>query len=194
MDQQTKNHIMEFFEGPTQAMGQTLIEFIENKENNVVAVDQVNNNIPESLHIYTDGACSGNPGRGGWGVAVFNSGNTAADLITTHCGGEGEKQTTNNRMELLAIIKAINFTSPKIPTTIYSDSDYCIKGINQWLAGWKAKGWKTATRKPIKNQDLWRRLDMARNGHQIEFKWIKAHNGHFGNEMADKLAVEGKDV
>lgn len=144
--------------------------------------------IPE-LIAFTDGACSGNPGPGGWGV-----------LLQARRGGEvvkerelkgGEPDTTNNRMELLAAITALESLSRASEITIVTDSAYVKNGINEWLPTWKRNGWKTSTRKPVKNEDLWRRLDTARAGHSVRWDWIKGHAGHPENERADELARAG---
>lgn len=138
------------------------------------------------VHIYTDGACKGNPGPGGWGV-FMQYGTHEKEL----CGGEHD--TTNNRMELLAVIKALH--ALKRPATIefFLDSEYVRKGITEWMANWKARGWKTAAKKPVKNQDLWQELDaaLAQSSHQIAWHWVKGHAGNPGNERADELANQG---
>ena len=134
--------------------------------------------------IYTDGACSGNPGPGGWGVLLQYNGKTK-EL----CGGEAE--TTNNRMELTAAIMAINSLKRRSTVELHTDSTYVKDGITKWMAGWKRNGWKTAARKPVKNQDLWLALDDAIAQHQINWKWVKGHAGDPGNEKADQLANEG---
>lgn len=136
------------------------------------------------IDIYTDGACSGNPGPGGWGVLV-----RAEEVETEFCGGE--PATTNNRMELLAVIEALrSFTQP-ITARVYTDSQYVQKGISQWIHDWKRRGWKTAGKEPVKNEDLWRRLDALAAGHTIEWHWVKGHNGHPENERVDALARTG---
>ena len=134
--------------------------------------------------IYTDGACSGNPGPGGWGALLQYKGKTK-EL----CGGEAE--TTNNRMELTAAIKAINSLKRRSTVELHTDSTYVKDGITKWMAGWKKNGWKTAARKPVKNKDLWLALDDAISQHQINWKWVKGHAGDPGNEKADQLANEG---
>ncbi|MCA3237821.1 MAG: ribonuclease HI [Curvibacter sp.] len=136
--------------------------------------------------IYTDGACKGNPGPGGWGV-LLRSGDVEKEL----CGGE--RETTNNRMELLAVIQALEALKRPCHVILHADSQYVLKGITEWLAGWKAKGWKTASRQPVKNVDLWQRLDalVAGAGHRIEWRWVKGHDGDPGNERADALANRG---
>jgi ribonuclease HI len=136
--------------------------------------------------IYTDGACKGNPGPGGWGV-YLRSGAVEKDL----CGGEA--QTTNNRMELTAVIEALKALKRPCRLLIYMDSEYVRKGITEWLPGWKARGWKTAAKQPVKNVDLWQALDALVNagGHDIDWRWVKGHAGDPGNERADALANRG---
>lgn len=137
------------------------------------------------IEIYTDGACSGNPGPGGWGV-LMRYGAHEKEL----CGGEAE--TTNNRMEMMAVIQALQAlkTQPS-KVTLYTDSKYVMQGITEWLEGWKAKGWKTASKKPVKNQDLWQEIDALVQAHNVTFKWVKGHAGHPDNERADELARRG---
>ena len=137
-----------------------------------------------TVDIFTDGACSGNPGPGGWGV-LLRYGDTEKEL----CGGEGA--TTNNRMELLAAIEAIEALKHPSRVRLHTDSTYVKDGITRWIRGWKANGWKTAARKPVKNVDLWQRLDAAAARHEIEWRWVKGHAGHPDNERADRLAREG---
>lgn len=134
--------------------------------------------------IYTDGACSGNPGPGGWGALLQYKGKTK-EL----CGGEPE--TTNNRMEMTAAIEAINSLKRHSTIELHTDSTYVKDGITKWMAGWKKNGWKTAARKPVKNKDLWLLLDDAISHHQINWKWVKGHAGDPGNEKADELANAG---
>jgi ribonuclease HI len=136
--------------------------------------------------IYTDGACKGNPGPGGWGVWL-KSGTHEREL----CGGEA--QTTNNRMELMAVIEALSALKRPCHVILHLDSEYVRKGITEWIHGWKAKGWITAAKQPVKNADLWQRLDalVASGGHSIEWKWVKGHAGDPGNERADALANQG---
>ena len=133
---------------------------------------------------YTDGACSGNPGPGGWGV-LLQWGDHERELS----GGAAE--TTNNRMELLAAINALESLKRDVPIDVYTDSTYVRNGITDWLKNWKARGWKTADRKPVKNADLWQRLEQAIAGHDVTWHWIKGHAGHDGNERADALARAG---
>jgi ribonuclease HI len=133
------------------------------------------------IDIFTDGACSGNPGPGGWGVILHWRG-TEKELA----GGEAE--TTNNRMELMAAIKGLESLSRPVKARVHTDSQYVKDGITRWIVKWKANGWKTAARKPVKNADLWRRLDEAANAHDVEWHWIRGHTGHPENERADELA------
>ena len=134
--------------------------------------------------IYTDGACSGNPGPGGWG-AVMISGAREREL----CGGE--LATTNNRMELMAAIQALEALNRPCRVELHTDSQYVKNGITQWINGWKAKGWRTADKSPVKNADLWQRLDAARARHDVDWRWVKGHAGHVMNERADELARRG---
>ena len=137
------------------------------------------------IEIYTDGACSGNPGPGGWGVLLRYKGHEK-EL----CGGEDE--TTNNRMEMMAVIQALeSLTRDDVKVHLYTDSKYVMDGVNQWLEGWKAKGWKTAAKKPVKNQDLWQRIDGLISDYNVTFFWVKGHAGHPDNERADELARAG---
>lgn len=137
--------------------------------------------------IYTDGACKGNPGPGGWGVLLRAADGTVKEL----CGGE--LGTTNNRMEMTAVIQALAQLKRPCQVTLHLDSQYVLKGITEWLAGWKAKGWQTASKQPVKNVDLWQRLDelVSGQGHAIEWQWVKGHAGDPGNERADALANRG---
>ncbi|WP_027347262.1 ribonuclease HI [Hamadaea tsunoensis] len=137
------------------------------------------------VEIYTDGACSGNPGPGGWG-AVLRWG----DHVKEIWGGDGGL-TTNNRMELMAAIQALESLSRNVSVRLHTDSSYVRNGITSWLAGWKRNGWRTADKKPVKNDDLWRRLDTAAAEHEIEWIWVKGHAGDPGNELADALANRG---
>jgi len=134
--------------------------------------------------IYTDGACRGNPGPGGWG-AILISGAHEREI----CGGE--LATTNNRMELMAAIQALELLKRPCDVELHTDSQYLRTGITEWINGWKARGWKTADKKPVKNDDLWKRLDEARARHKIAWRWVKGHNGHELNEKADELARKG---
>lgn len=135
------------------------------------------------VELYTDGACSGNPGPGGWG-ALLLYGEHRREL------SGGERATTNNRMELMAVIEGVRALKRSVPLTIYTDSVYVMKGITEWIAGWKRNGWKTAARKPVKNEDLWRELDSVLEGHDVRWQWVKGHDGNPGNERADALARE----
>jgi ribonuclease HI len=134
--------------------------------------------------IYTDGACSGNPGRGGWG-AVLESGRAKRELYG------GDPATTNNRMELMAAIQALEALKRPSTVTLYTDSKYLLDGITKWINGWQRNGWKTSAKQPVKNADLWRRLTEAMDGHDITWKWVKGHAGDPGNERADELARLG---
>ena len=141
------------------------------------------------LYAYTDGACSGNPGPGGWGaLLVARDGDTV--LRTRELQG-GEADTTNNRMELLAAIHALEALSRPSAVTVITDSAYVKGGVTQWIHGWKRNGWKTSTKKPVKNEDLWRRLDAAQARHDVTWEWVKGHAGHPENERADELARAG---
>jgi ribonuclease HI len=141
------------------------------------------------LVAYTDGACSGNPGPGGWGVLLIaRDGDTV--LKERELNG-GEPETTNNRMELLAAIEALEALSRPSALTIVTDSAYVKNGVTSWIHGWKRNGWRTAGRKPVKNDDLWRRLDEAQSRHDVTWEWVKGHAGHPENERADALARAG---
>jgi ribonuclease HI len=133
------------------------------------------------IEIFTDGACEGNPGPGGWGVLILEGG------ARRELSG-GERASTNNRMELTAAIEGLAATADAPLVHLYTDSKYVMLGITQWIAAWKKNGWRTADRKPVKNQDLWMALDQARQGRRIEWRWIKGHAGQEGNERADALA------
>lgn len=138
----------------------------------------------EIVRIYTDGACKGNPGPGGWG-ALLRSGTRERELYG------GEPATTNNRMELTAVIRALAALKRPSSVEVYTDSEYVMKGITEWLAAWKRRGWKTADRKPVKNADLWRELDEVARRHQVKWHWVRGHAGHPENERADALANRG---
>lgn len=140
----------------------------------------------KSVEIYTDGACRGNPGPGGWGV-LLRYGEHEKELYG------GEPDTTNNRMELTAAIQALDALTKPCRVTLYTDSRYVMQGITEWLDNWKARDWRTAARKPVKNADLWRALDTAAARHRVDWKWVKGHSGHDGNERADALANLGID-
>lgn len=139
-----------------------------------------------AVQIYSDGACKGNPGPGGWG-AWLKSADTHKELYG------GELGTTNNRMELTAVIEGLSALKRPCKVTLYVDSQYVLKGMTEWIVGWKAKGWKTASKQPVKNVDLWQRLDalVTAAGHEIEWVWVRGHNGDPGNEHADMLANRG---
>ena len=139
-----------------------------------------------TIEIYTDGACRGNPGPGGWGVLLI-----AGEHRKTMHGGEAE--TTNNRMELTAAIEALNALKRDESVVLYTDSKYVMDGIRSWLPNWKKRGWKTAARKPVKNKDLWQALDKAVSRHDVRWVWVKGHDGNPGNEEADALANRGID-
>ncbi len=141
------------------------------------------------LFAYTDGACSGNPGPGGWG-ALLIARNGEAVLKEREMSG-GESETTNNRMELMAAITALETLEKPSRITIVTDSSYVKDGITKWIFGWKAKGWKTASKKPVKNEELWKRLDAATQRHDVTWEWVKGHAGHPENERADELARAG---
>ncbi|PGH53848.1 ribonuclease HI [Azospirillum palustre] len=147
-----------------------------------------NINSPEAggktVDIFTDGACSGNPGPGGWG-AILRYGEVEKELYG------GEPATTNNRMELMAAIMALEALKKPVTVRLFTDSEYVKNGITKWIHGWKAKGWMTADRKPVKNVDLWQRLEEAKRQHEIEFHWVRGHAGHPENERADELARRG---
>ncbi len=138
------------------------------------------------VEMFTDGACRGNPGPGGWGV-LLRKGKHEKEL----CGGE--RQTTNNRMEMTAIISGLKALKRSCHVIITTDSQYVMKGINEWMPNWKKNHWKTAAKKPVKNSDLWQELDRLLAEHQVEWKWVKGHSGHEENERADRLANRGID-
>jgi len=142
--------------------------------------------LTRNVEIYTDGACRGNPGPGGWGALLLSG----SRRRTLH---GGERETTNNRMELTAAIEALNALHGRREVLLYTDSKYVMDGIREWLPNWKARGWKTASRKPVKNKDLWQALDEACSRHDIEWQWVRGHTGNAGNEEADALANRGID-
>jgi ribonuclease HI len=138
------------------------------------------------VQIFTDGACRGNPGPGGWGV-LLRFGGQEKTLFG------GEQDTTNNRMELTAVIEALGALKRPCDVTLTSDSTYVLKGIQEWMPNWKKRGWKTASKKPVKNVDLWKKLDVLIVEHKIDWQWVKGHSGHPENELADQLANQGID-
>ena len=138
----------------------------------------------EAVEIFTDGACRGNPGPGGWGVILRSKGREK-ELFG------GESATTNNRMELIAVIRALEALKRPSRVRLYTDSQYVQKGISEWVHAWKRKAWRTADKKPVKNEDLWRRLDELAALHEVEWHWVRGHAGHPENERADKLANKG---
>jgi ribonuclease HI len=138
----------------------------------------------DAVEIFSDGACKGNPGVGGWG-ALLRTGETEKELFG------GEANTTNNRMELRAVIEALAALKRPCDVIVHTDSQYVQKGISEWIHGWKAKGWKTAARQPVKNEDLWKQLDKLASTHRVDWRWVKGHAGHVENERADQLANRG---
>jgi len=138
------------------------------------------------VEVYADGACRGNPGPGGWG-AILRSRGTERELFG------GERATTNNRMELTAVIRALEALTRSCRVDVYTDSQYVQKGISEWIYSWKRRGWRTADKKPVKNEDLWRRLDELASAHAVEWHWVRGHSGHVENERADALANRGID-
>lgn len=144
------------------------------------------NTVLKQVEIFTDGACSGNPGPGGWGVILRWNG------ITRELYG-GEPDTTNNRMELTAAINALNALKEPCAIDLYTDSVYVCDGISNWIESWKVRGWKTSTKKPVKNAELWQALDSARARHRVNWHWVKGHAGHPENERCDELARKGVD-
>jgi len=139
------------------------------------------------VDIYSDGACSGNPGPGGWG-AILRSGSNEKEIWG------GEPATTNNRMELTAVLRALALLKRPLKVRVHTDSQYVQKGISEWIHGWKKRGWKTADKQPVKNEDLWRALDAEAARHDIQWLWVKGHAGHVENERADALARQGVDA
>ncbi len=139
-----------------------------------------------AIEIFTDGACKGNPGPGGWG-ALLRSAQAQKELFG------GARETTNNRMEMTAVIEALRALKRPCKVVLHVDSQYVLKGMTEWLPGWKARNWKTASKAPVKNVDLWQQLDDLVNnaGHQIDWRWVRGHNGNAGNERADELANQG---
>lgn len=143
---------------------------------------------PPRVELYTDGACSGNPGPGGWAYILRHP----ATKKEREASG-GEKATTNNRMELTAVIRGLEALTRRSVVDLYSDSQYVLKGLESWMASWKKRGWKTADKKPVKNQDLWEQLDSLKDEHEIRFHWVRGHNEHPENERCDRLAVRARD-
>lgn len=140
----------------------------------------------QHVEIFTDGACSGNPGPGGWG-AILRAKDKEKELSGS------EKQTTNNRMELMAVIASLEALKRPCRVTITTDSQYVMKGMTEWLPGWKKRNWKTAAKKPVKNAELWQRLEKAIAGHDVDWQWVRGHSGHPENERADELAVAARE-
>ena len=138
------------------------------------------------VEIFTDGACRGNPGPGGWGVLMRYGAEERSFF-------GGEQETTNNRMELIAVIEGLAALTQPCQVVLTSDSTYVLKGVKEWMPNWKKRGWKTASKKPVKNVDLWQRLDKVIGEHQIDWRWVKGHSGHRENEIADQLANQGID-
>ena len=138
----------------------------------------------DTIYIYSDGACKGNPGPGGWGALLVTAGHRK------EISG-GELNTTNNRMEMTAVIRALELLKRPSTVEVHTDSQYVQKGISEWLPGWKQRNWRTASGKPVKNQDLWQRLDALSQQHHVEWRWVRGHNGHTENERADVLANQG---
>lgn len=154
------------------------------KKEHIKSMNEKSTQISNTVILYADGACKGNPGIGGWGALLRYNGHEK-EL----CGGEA--QTTNNRMELTAVIEGLSILTRACTVEVYTDSTYVQKGISEWLEGWKAKGWKTSAKKPVKNVDLWQQLDLINQKHSISWHWVKGHAGHEGNEKADALANKG---
>ncbi|ARN75853.1 ribonuclease HI [Oceanicoccus sagamiensis] len=143
----------------------------------------------KQIEIFTDGACRGNPGPGGWGALIRLKGQPSTEKSL--CGGA--QNTTNNKMELQAAIEGLKALKEPCEVTLYTDSKYVLQGITEWLKGWKAKGWKTAAKKPVKNVEYWQALDEQVARHKISWQWVKGHSGHRENEIADQLANQGCD-
>ncbi len=141
------------------------------------------------VELYTDGACSGNPGPGGWAYILKHP---ASGSVRESSGGESA--TTNNRMELMAVIEGLSALSRPSRVELFSDSKYVLDGMKSWIKGWKRNGWKTADKKPVKNQELWQRLDALADEHEVRFHWVRGHAGHDENERADALAVAARDA
>lgn len=143
----------------------------------------------EYVKLFTDGACKGNPGPGGWAFILQHPASGKA-----HEGSGGEAHTTNNRMELMGVIRGLEMLKLPLTVDLYSDSQYVLKGLRDWMAGWKRSGWRTADRQPVKNQDLWVALDELKAKHTLRFHWVKGHSGHPENERCDRLAVIARDL
>ena len=141
----------------------------------------------KKVEIFTDGACSGNPGPGGWGTILRSNG------VEKELSG-GEKDSTNNRMEMMAVIVGLEALTEACEVTVTTDSQYVMKGMMEWLPGWKKRNWKTAAKKPVKNVDLWQRMEKAALKHSLEWEWVRGHQGHVENERADALAVAARDL
>lgn len=135
--------------------------------------------------VFTDGACKGNPGKGGWGAVIYDGQGNATELKG------GDAHTTNNRMEMKAVIEALKAIDVGEPVDLYMDSTYVLSGLTKWMAGWKQAGWRTKSKQSVKNMELWMELDQLQNGREIRFHWVRGHSGNAGNERADKLANEG---
>ncbi|MFT7413878.1 MAG: ribonuclease HI [Methylophagaceae bacterium] len=140
----------------------------------------------DKIEIFTDGACSGNPGPGGWGAILRSKG------VEKELSG-GEKDTTNNRMEMMAVIVGLEALTRPCKVIVTTDSQYVMKGMMEWLPGWKKRNWLTAARKPVKNVDLWQRMEKAANAHELDWVWVRGHQGHAENERADQLAVKARE-
>ena len=140
----------------------------------------------KKVEIFTDGACSGNPGPGGWGTILRSNG------VEKELSG-GEKDSTNNRMEMMAVIVGLEALTEPCEVTVTTDSQYVMKGMMEWLPGWKKRNWKTAAKKPVKNVDLWQRMEKAALKHTLEWEWVRGHQGHVENERADALAVAARE-
>jgi ribonuclease HI len=140
----------------------------------------------DKIEIFTDGACSGNPGPGGWGAILRTKG------VEKELSG-GEKDTTNNRMEMMAVIAALEALTRPCEVTVTTDSQYVMKGMMEWLPGWKKRNWLTAGKKPVKNVDLWQRMEKAATSHKLDWVWVRGHQGHAENERADQLAVTARE-
>jgi ribonuclease HI len=143
--------------------------------------------VVDRVEIFTDGACKGNPGTGGWGALMVAAG-AEKELFG------GELNTTNNRMELQAVIESLKALKRPCEVVLHTDSQYVQKGISEWIHGWKARGWRTSTKEPVKNADLWQALDAAQAVHKVDWRWVRGHNGHPGNERADVLANRGVEL